>query len=238
MDEEDDRLATPSLWSPGELLSDGGAEQWEGRGGVSREEGGGASTPRLCRPRRERWGPWQGAGREALEEAEDREREKESEWEGVLESWRGCGSPFLGAEGGDPNPPGVSGSLGEGVERGGEFGGIEAGWGGVEGIRQLSRPPSPVSELSNREQGGGRGEEGGAGGGWGAAGGLPTRGSLALLGGGVIVGVTVDRIGWVPRRRGLRRRVISCSSLLSWETCWDRLLICRRTQEGEIQIWV
>lgn len=68
--------------SPGEDVSDGGAEQWEdggGGGGVS-WEGGGESRPLLAQlPGRDRWGPWQGE----RDGEEDRDMEKERDGEGV-----------------------------------------------------------------------------------------------------------------------------------------------------------
>lgn len=64
--------------SPGEDVSDGGAEQWEdGGGGVSCKGGGGSRSLLAQLPGRERWGPWQG------ERDGEEEREKEREGEGV-----------------------------------------------------------------------------------------------------------------------------------------------------------
>lgn len=51
--EEEEGKTNFSLWSPGEELSDGGAEQWEEGGGVLSWEGGGGSRPLLWLPDRE-----------------------------------------------------------------------------------------------------------------------------------------------------------------------------------------
>lgn len=49
---------------------------------------------------------------------------------------------------------------------------------------------------------------------------------LALLGGGVKLGIAAVRSGWGEAwRRGFSRRVISCNSWLSWDTCLERLFI-------------
>ena len=80
-------------WSPGEELTDGGAEQWKGggSGGVSWAGGGGGRPIQLPLPLpppspsqppgREGWGPGQGE-REAEEEVEV-DKEKDVEGDGV-----------------------------------------------------------------------------------------------------------------------------------------------------------
>lgn len=66
--------------SPGEDVSDGGAEQWEDGGGGVSWEGGSGSMPLLAQlPGRDGWGPWQGDS----DVEEERDMEKDREGEGV-----------------------------------------------------------------------------------------------------------------------------------------------------------
>lgn len=221
VEEEKEGLTTLSLWSPGEEMSDGGAEQWEeGWGGVS-WKGGRGNRPLLWLlwlPGREWWGPWQGE----QEGEEERDSEKEREGDGVREarggrSWTGK-NPLL--ETGrlewleplerwvDPSASPVPGEGGLEWSKSlehlpGEIG--EWSWagglcGGEVGRRQPGRSTLPVSALStsNSEQdcvrrGWGCGEQGGAGGG--TTRGVLEDGWLALLGGGVRMGVMAVRIG-------------------------------------------
>ena len=84
----------PKAWglrSPGEELTDGGAEQWKGggSGGVSWEGAGGSRPIPLPLPSqlpgREGWGPGQGEreGEREAEEAEEVDKEKDVEGDGV-----------------------------------------------------------------------------------------------------------------------------------------------------------
>lgn len=178
-------------------------------------EGGGGS----------RWGPLQ--GEKDSEEQRDMEKEREGEGGGDARGGRSCRYiPLLEEEWRTPSgrassgegrsgrvglstaaPEGRDGSRGDAEEGGrGLF-----GEGGV-GRRQPGRSTPSASPRSNREWLSAPWREHRV-----AAGGDARRalgdGWLALLGGGVTFGIMVIRIGCVAVwRRGLSRRVISCSS--------------------------
>lgn len=235
--------------SLGEDVSDGGAEQWEDRGGGVSWEGGGGSRPLLAQlPGRDRWGPWQGE----RDGEEERDMEKEREGEGVWETRGGwsCGdaknTPLLeeawrlwrtADSSGTPSlavgrlewvwsfmlpTVGLDRVCGDAEEETlGLFGEL---W---VGRRHPGKSTPSMSPLSNREWVLGLWREQDVAGGGNVIQ-APDDNWLVLLGGGVKFGIMVIRIGgdavW---RRGFSRRVISCSSWLSLETCLERLFICR-----------